>query len=105
MPELDQRSIEPLVTILLVLVHLKMRTEQKEKTMSYRLESHGSDKAMRCAVCEGKFGLVRHYSWRKPLCSRKCVDRFKARRQSDHNWMGWFQIAFDRSVENHVRAS
>jgi hypothetical protein len=27
--------------------------------MPYRLESHGSDKAMRCAVCcEGKFGLV-----------------------------------------------
>jgi hypothetical protein len=53
--------------------------------MPYRLESHGSDKAMRCAVCEGKFGLVRHYSWRTPLCSRKCVDRFKARHQSDHN--------------------
>lgn len=63
--------------------------------MPYRLESHGSDKVMRCAVCEGKFGLVRHYSWRTPLCSRKCVDRFKARRQSDHNWMGWFLIAFD----------
>jgi hypothetical protein len=53
--------------------------------MPYRLESHGSDKAMRCAVCEGNFGLVRHDSWRTPLCSRKCVDRFKARRQSDHN--------------------
>ncbi len=51
--------------------------------MPYRLESHGSDKAMRCTVCE--VGLVRHYSWRTPLCSRKCVYRFKARRQSDHN--------------------
>ena len=73
--------------------------------MPYRLESHGSDKAMRCAVCEGKFGLVRHYSWRTPICSRKCVDRFKARRQSDHNWMGWFLIAFDQAPENRARAS
>ena len=75
--------------------------------MPYRLESqsHGSDKAMRCAVCEGKFGLVRHYSWGMPLCSRKCVDRFKARRQSDRNWMGRFRIAFDQSPENRARAS
>ena len=73
--------------------------------MPYRLKSHWSDKTMRCAVCEGKFGLVRHYSWRTPLCSRKCVDRFKARRQSDHNWMGWFQIAFDQSPGNRARAS
>ena len=73
--------------------------------MPYCLESHGSDKAMRRAVCDCKFGLVRHYSRRTPLCSRKCVDRFKARRPSDHNWMGLFQIAFDRSAENRVRAS
>jgi hypothetical protein len=55
--------------------------------MPYHLESHGSDKAMRCAACGGKFGLVRYYSWRTLLCSRKCVDRFKARRQSDYNWI------------------
>jgi hypothetical protein len=73
--------------------------------MPYRLESHGSDKTMRCAVCEGKFGLVRHYSWRTPLCCRKCVDRFKARRQSDHNWLGWFQFAFAQAPENRARAS
>ena len=73
--------------------------------MPYRLESHPSDKATRCAVCDGKFGLVRHYSWRTPLCSRKCVDRFRARRQSDRNWMGWLQIAFDQSLENRARAS
>jgi hypothetical protein len=73
--------------------------------MPYRLESHGFGKTMRCAVCEGKFGLVRHYSGRAPLCSRKCVDRFKARRQNDRIWMGLFQIAFDRSPENRARAS
>lgn len=70
--------------------------------MPYCSESHGSDKTMRCAVCEGKFGLIRHYSWRKPLCSRKCVDRFSARRQADHNWTGWFLFAFDQSCENRA---
>ena len=73
--------------------------------MPYRLESHGSDKAMRCAVCEGKFGLVRHYSWRTQLCSRKCVDRFKARRQSDHIWLGWFRSLSTQPPENRARAS
>jgi len=73
--------------------------------MSYRSESSGSDKATRCAVCDGKFGLVRHYSWRTPLCSRTCVDRFKARRHSDRNWMGWLRIAFDRPPANRARAS
>lgn len=94
MPEFNLRSIEPLMTVHLVLVNPKCTQAKKEKAMPYRLESHGPDKAMRCAVCEGKFGLVRHYSWRTPLCSRKCVDRFKAHRQSDHNWMDWFKIAF-----------
>jgi hypothetical protein len=72
--------------------------------MFHRSESHASDKAMRCAVCEGKFGLVRHYSWRTPLCSRKCVDRFRARSQSDRNWVGWLQAGFDHLPENHGRA-
>jgi hypothetical protein len=73
--------------------------------MPYRLESQGHNKATRCAVCDGKFGLVRHYSWRTPVCSRKCVDRFRARRQSDCNWIGWLPAAFDRSPENRARAS
>jgi hypothetical protein len=73
--------------------------------MPYRLESYGSDKATRCAVCDGKFGLVRHYSWRTPLCSKECVDRFKARRQSDRNWLGWLQMPFDHLPENRARAS
>jgi len=73
--------------------------------MPYHLENHGSDKAMRCAVCEGKFGLVRHHWRRTPLCSRKCVDRFKARRQSDHTWMGWFQSLSTQPPENRAKAS
>jgi hypothetical protein len=64
----------------------------------------GSGRATRCAVCDGKFGLVRHYSWRTPLCSKKCVDRFRVRREGDCTWVGWLQIAFDRLPKNRVRA-
>ena len=53
-------------------------------------------RAARCAVCDGKFGLVRYYSWRTPLCSGKCVDRFRARRASDRNWLPRLQIAIDQ---------
>jgi hypothetical protein len=31
----------------------------------------------RCAVCDGPFGLIRYYSWRTPLCSKKCVEHLK----------------------------
>jgi hypothetical protein len=104
MPEINLRSIERLVTILLVLAHQKC-AQAKRRKQCHRLEGHRSDKAMRCAVCEGECGLVRHYWWRTPLCSKKCVDRFKARRQSDHKWMEWFLVAFDQAPENYARAS
>ncbi len=70
-------------------------------TNCYETAKHG--KATRCAVCNGKFGLVRHYSWRTPLCSRKCIDRFRARGESDRNWLRWFQIALDTLLQNHAR--
>jgi hypothetical protein len=63
---------------------------------------HGT--ATRCAVCEGKFGLVRYYSWRTPLCSKRCIDRFRVRRDSDRNWLTWLQIALNETPGNHVRA-
>jgi hypothetical protein len=62
-------------------------------------------KTKRCAVCDGKFGLVRHYSWRTPLCSGKCVNRFRVRRQSDNNWLNWLQIPVDQLPDNRARAS
>jgi hypothetical protein len=64
--------------------------------MSNRSESLRSDRAARCSVCDGKFGLVRHYSWRTQLCSKKCVDRYRARGESDRIWVGWLQIAFSQ---------
>jgi hypothetical protein len=53
--------------------------------MPYCSESLRSDRAALCAVCDGKFGLLRHYSWRTQFCSRKCVDRFRTRKESDRN--------------------
>src|SRR5260370_7889377 len=49
--------------------------------------------AKRCAVCDGKFGLIRHYSWRTALCSKKCGDRLKARRDADRRWLRCLQAA------------
>lgn len=50
-------------------------------------ECLGHSKAARCGVCDGKFGLCRYYAWRTPLCSKKCVERFKARQENDRNWL------------------
>jgi hypothetical protein len=73
--------------------------------MISRQESLRHGRAMRCAVCEGKFGLVRHYQWQTPLCSRKCIDRFRARGESDRNWLSWLQIAFGPLPNNRARVS
>jgi hypothetical protein len=67
-------------------------------------ESLRCAKDARCAVCHGKFGLVRYYSWRTALCSKKCVDCFRARRASDRNWLPWLQIAMDQATGNRARA-
>jgi len=68
-------------------------------------ESLKSGRGARCAVCDGKFGLVRQYFWRTPLCSKNCVDRFRARRKSDRDWVGWLRIAFNQLPKNRARAS
>ena len=49
--------------------------------------------AKRCASCDGKFGLVRHYGWQTAVCSRKCSERFKARGEGDRKWLGRLQAA------------
>jgi hypothetical protein len=41
----------------------------------------------RCAICDGKFGLIRYHFCRTALCSNKCVDRFKIRRENDRKWL------------------
>lgn len=49
--------------------------------------SYSSENRRCCAVCGGRFGLIRHYWWRTALCSKKCVDRFNARREADQKWL------------------
>jgi hypothetical protein len=72
--------------------------------MPYSSEGLRSGRVTRCAICDGKFGLVRYYSWRTQLCSKSCVNRFRSRRGSDGHWVGWLQIAFDQLQENRGRA-
>jgi hypothetical protein len=47
----------------------------------------------RCAICDGRFGLIRHYSCQTALCSKKCADRLKERRDDDRRWLGRLQVA------------
>jgi len=57
------------------------------------LQHPGNGAAKRCAICEGKFGLIRYYTWRTALCSKKCADRFKARRDDDRRFLPRVQAA------------
>lgn len=41
----------------------------------------------RCAECGGKFGLTRQYSCRSSLCSKKCLELFKAKRVRVRQWL------------------
>jgi hypothetical protein len=50
-------------------------------------ERRQQDRVARCAFCDGKFGLVRYYCWGTELCSKKCVNHFKARREDDSRWL------------------
>lgn len=49
--------------------------------------------AKSCAVCGGRFGLIRYYSWKTALCSKKCLDRFRTRRERDRQWLFRMQVA------------
>lgn len=44
--------------------------------------------ATRCAICDGRFGLIRYYSCKTALCSKKCAGRLKARQECDRRWLG-----------------
>jgi hypothetical protein len=66
---------------------------QQEAQMRNSPHYQCNNAAKRCAICDGKFGLVRHYSWRTALCSKKCADRFKVRQEGDRRWLPRFQAA------------
>jgi len=52
---------------------------------------HGTPR--RCAVCDGPFGLIRHYSWRTPICSKRCLERLKVRCDESRKWLRGLQTA------------
>ena len=56
-------------------------------------ESESCSSVNGCAVCGGKFGLIRYYSWRTALCSKKCVDRFRTRSERDRQWLFRARVA------------
>lgn len=58
---------------------------------SEQSERSSSDRG--CAVCGRQFGLIRYYSWRTALCSKKCLDHFRARRERDRRWLFRVQVA------------
>jgi hypothetical protein len=55
--------------------------------MRRHLQSQCGEATNRCPICEGRFGLIRHYSWPTALCSKKCADRFKSRKEGDRRWL------------------
>jgi hypothetical protein len=55
--------------------------------MRSSLQHFRNGSSTRCAVCDGKFGLIRYYSCKAALCSRKCEARSKARQQCDRTWL------------------
>jgi hypothetical protein len=61
--------------------------------MRNRLQYRSSSAANRCAICEGRFGLVRYYTWRTALCSKKCADRFRTRRDDDRRFLPRIEAA------------
>src|SRR5262245_34851074 len=65
---------------------LSTRSPQEAKMRNSR-QCLRNGAVKRCALCGGKFGLIRHYTWRTALCSRKCVDGFKARQDGDRRWL------------------
>lgn len=50
-----------------------------------RLEHRKPGKA--CALCGGKFGLIRYYSFRTVLCSKQCLACSRARHERDRHWL------------------
>jgi hypothetical protein len=114
MIELYEGSIETVLSIALVCMHGKAHRlircgsgkriidQRKETTMQGRPES---PRTVNAARCDGKFGLVRHSSWRTPLCSQKRIDRFKTRRESDRSWLPRVRIALNPLLENRERVS
>lgn len=61
--------------------------QELETDMSKDHQKLQRNTVKRCAICAGKFGLIRYYSSRTALCSKRCVEHFKSRCEADSNWL------------------
>jgi hypothetical protein len=98
MPDVDLRSIEMLMTIFLVCMRPKCA------------EAKGREQCLTARKFIGLTGPRDAQSVMASSVSSVTIRgeprfRFRARRQSDRNWMGWFRIAFDQSPENRAWVS
>lgn len=66
---------------------------RQEAGMRNGFHNSSNSSAGCCAICGGRFGLIRYYCWRTALCSRKCVDRLKARQVANLKWLNWPRVA------------
>jgi hypothetical protein len=81
-------------------VQRRMQPAQDSERTGMPIKDDQHHRAARCALCDGNFGLIRHYCCRTALCSRKCVEHFKLRRDGDSHWLWRFRAAEDRSRRN-----
>lgn len=65
----------------------------QEASMRNTAQYHWTGTVRHCAICDGRFGLARHYVFRTALCSRKCADRLRGRRDDDRRWLRLAQAA------------
>jgi hypothetical protein len=63
-------------------------SERQEVTMLRQSHHLRNTELNRCDICDGKFGLVRYYTWRgTSLCSKKCRERYRTRQADGLRWL------------------
>ena len=63
--------------------------------MREKHKSNTAKPAARCAMCNGRFGLIRHRFAHKQFCSKSCLDHYLAMRKqkpfSTYQWTDFFR--------------
>jgi len=84
-------AIEPCARVIILslsarrsLVSRRARREAKMLDVPHYFRK---DAVNRCAHCGGKFGLVRYYTWRTALCSKRCRNHFRVRDAGTLRWL------------------
>jgi hypothetical protein len=63
--------------------------------MREKHKSSTGNPAVRCAMCNGRFGLIRYRLAHKQFCSKSCLDHYVAVRKqktfSTYQWTDFFR--------------